>query len=91
MVNILVQKWRVEGEKDLYSSGMEAMKGRKPGTIIEPVIVIEEVPDPEDLIKTKREEAEKKAKEPGEVEGDGEGKGEDDGKGEDPKEGEGKK
>ena len=81
MVNILVQKWRVEGEKDLYSSGMEAMKGRKPGTIIEPVIVIEEVPDPEDLIKTKREEAEKKAKEYGEVEGDGEGRGDEKGEG----------
>lgn len=75
MVNILVQKWRVEGEKDLYSSGMEAMKGRKPGTIIEPVIVIEEVPDPEDLTKTKREKFEKEAKEAGKD--DGEGKGED--------------
>lgn len=81
MVNILVQKWRVEGEKDLYSSGMEAMKGRKPGTIIEPVIVIEEVPDPEDLIKTKREKFEKEAKEAG--------KDDSEGKGEDPK-GEGK-
>ena len=77
MVNILVQKWRVEGEKDLYSSGMEAMKGRKPGTIIEPVVVIEEAPDPEDLTKTKREKFEKEAKESGEVEGDGDGKEED--------------
>lgn len=71
MVNILVQKWRVEGEKDLYSSGMEAMKGRKPGTIIEPVIVIEEAPDPEDLIKTKREKFEKEAKEAGKDDGEG--------------------
>ncbi len=58
MVNIPVQKWRVEGEKELYSTVKEAMEGQKPGTIIEKLIVIEEVPDPEDTPKSKRGETE---------------------------------
>ena len=58
MVNIPVQKWRVEGEKELYSTVKEAMEGKKPGTIIERLIVVEEVPDPEDTPKSNREKAE---------------------------------
>lgn len=55
MVNVARQRWRIEGEKELFSSLNEAIEGQKAGTIIESVIVVESVPDPEDIFLRKRE------------------------------------
>lgn len=59
MVNIPVQKWRIEGGKELFDSLNDAVKEQKPGTIIEQIVVVTEVPEPEDSTKAKREQEEK--------------------------------
>ena len=69
MQKIPVQKWMISGNKDtLYNTLMEAVNDQKPGTILEQVIVVEEVDDPIDYAKLRRdkkaeEDSVKKAKE----------------------------
>lgn len=69
MQKIPVQKWMISGNKDtLYNTLMEAVNDQKPGTILEQVIVVEEVEDPIDYAKLRRdkkaeEDSAKKAKE----------------------------
>ena len=58
MTNIFVQKWRVCGESELYDSKSEAAKGRAPGTILESVVVLEEVVEPEGTINAESENTE---------------------------------
>ena len=69
MTNIFVQKWRVCGESELYDSKSEAAKGRAPGTILESVVILEEVLEPENTVKAKPDNTESENTEPNEGEG----------------------